>query len=314
MTAILHNVSSTSSTTIELTPGISNWHEEIFNSGWFITLNVVFSLAYLGLLVHVIIKFVKKVNYSGFHINISFVYLIFQGIFCIFMFIRWLDPLLSRGFFQPSVDAFFDQFPAAWAFTALSLMAFFWFEAINQFADTKVTPFLSKKVQIPFWTIASLIICLPIIVAILVVNYVSSTVFISVMIVNMIAYGVVASFYIIVAVKALKIIDRSKRVNIDKKSRVRRIEKNRASIICSCVVACIRPFTSFLLRYYAIYAYGYLFVVVLIEESLLLGVLLFIQVLFMPNRSGIASNSGTSKTGTGEVVSSNTNTDPNSKV
>ena len=54
--------------------------------------------------------------------------------------------------------------------------------------------------------------------------------------------------------------------------------------------------------------------VVLIEESLLLGVLLFIQVLFMPNRSGIANNSGTSKTGTGEVVSSNTNTDPNSKV
>lgn len=29
--------------------------------------------------------------------------------------------------------------------TALLLMAFFWFEVINQFADMKVTPFLSKK-------------------------------------------------------------------------------------------------------------------------------------------------------------------------
>lgn len=115
----------------------SEFHALVFNTGWFIALNIFFGLVYLFLLGLVIRKFVLKVRASGFILNISFVYLAFQAVFCIrksligsegryhrflilardisVMIVRWLDPLNAHGFYILEVDIFIEAAPVSWA-------------------------------------------------------------------------------------------------------------------------------------------------------------------------------------------------------
>lgn len=69
-------------TSFVLPTGYSDWHVLIFDTPWFLALNIFFAAAYLGLLGLVIRKFVLKVKRSGFVWNIGFVYLMFQSVFC----------------------------------------------------------------------------------------------------------------------------------------------------------------------------------------------------------------------------------------
>jgi ABC-type uncharacterized transport system fused permease/ATPase subunit len=281
--------------TLEITPGVSEWHQTVGITGWFITVNILFGLFYLSLLALVLYKFVRKIKATGFMWNISFVYLFFQAIFCILMIVRWLDPMLTWGFYSTYADAFIDTWPATWSFAALVLMAFFWFEVINQFADTKVKAFLSKKMQIPFWIFVGIIILLPAINSILLNHLSIVDLFIALLAISFAAGMIVACFYIIVAVKALQVINRSARLNVDKKSRVRGLARSRVSIIISTIIACIYPPCNFIMRYYILKSSMYFGLAVLYEESLLLGLITFIQVWFMPNKPpGASSTTGKS--------------------
>lgn len=276
--------------TLEITPGANEWMETVGNTWWFLMSNIIFGLFYLGLLGLLIYKFVVKVKATGFMWNISFVYLLFQTVFCILMIIRWMDPTSNWGLYFVGADTLLDLWPSTWSFAALVLMAFFWFEVINQFADTKVQAFLSKKLQIPFWILVSIIILLPginVCVLIFTLHYEPIT---ALFIINFVAGMVVASFYIVVAVKALQVINRSTRLNVDKKSRVRALTRSKVSIIISTIIACAYPPCSFFLRYFVSTGNMYLILAAMYEETVLLGLIAFIQVWFMPNKSPGASS------------------------
>jgi hypothetical protein len=111
----LSNLLQNSTVIVEISPDPSEFHALVFNTGWFIALNIFFGLVYLFLLGLVIRKFVLKVRTSGFILNISFVYLAFQAVFCILMIVRWLDPLNARGFYILEVDIFIEAAPVSWA-------------------------------------------------------------------------------------------------------------------------------------------------------------------------------------------------------
>jgi uncharacterized membrane protein YjjP (DUF1212 family) len=77
-------------------------------------------------------------------------------------------------------------------------MAFFWFEVINQFADTKVQAFLTRKMQVPFWILVAIIILLPAINSIIIGYAVNLDLIVAFLIIPFIAGMIVACFYIIV--------------------------------------------------------------------------------------------------------------------
>lgn len=129
------------------------------------------------------------------------------------MIVRWIDPILNWEFYSELTDAFMDTWPATWSIAALVLMAFFWFEVINQFADTKVQAFLSKKMQIPFWILVAVIILLPAINSILLSFLTILDVFVALLAISFAIGVIIAVFYIVVAVKALQVIRRSEKVN-----------------------------------------------------------------------------------------------------
>jgi hypothetical protein len=62
--------------------GVNEWRETVGGTGWFLALNIFFGAIYVGLLALVSYKFIRKVRATGFVLNISFVYLFFQAVFC----------------------------------------------------------------------------------------------------------------------------------------------------------------------------------------------------------------------------------------
>ncbi len=67
-------------------------------------------------------------------------------------------------------------------------------------------------------------------------------------------------------------------------------------MIISTVFACTYPVISFSLRYTFININAYIGVATLLEESLFLGIIVAMQVSFMPNKS-IGQSSGSNRTG-----------------
>jgi hypothetical protein len=126
--------------TVEVTAGVSTWHANIFETTWFIILNFLFLLSYIFLLLFILCKLWRKKSW-----NISAVFLVIQAAFCVSTIIRWVDPLHARGFYPLEMGILTELMPLSLALLSLALMAFFWFDVLNQLTNTKVSPFLSKK-------------------------------------------------------------------------------------------------------------------------------------------------------------------------
>jgi hypothetical protein len=288
---------------MEVVPGRNEWIEDVLGTPWFLTLQLFFILMWAGLLVFIIVKFVRKVKFSGFQWNISFVYLMIQMVFCLVNMVTYVDPLNSRGLFPYSLRVFFGFFPNSWAFTALLLMAFFWFETVSQFSGLKTSAFLTNKVQVPFYVFAGLINCLPIIAAVL-------TIFVDDSVAGSAAIGVVtglillivAAFYITVGVKVLRAIKRSKQNS--QKKRLANLQRLRISIVISCVISTVHPIVVLILNGLSSFTSDYLLVVTLYETTVLLGLITFIQVYFMKTKT-INASMTTRINSVSHVVSSN---------
>jgi hypothetical protein len=82
----------------------------------------------------------------------------------------------------------------------------------------------------------------------------------------------------------MKIISRSKQFHAENKARVTALKKNRISIVLACVVASLCTVIAFLSRYLVAqeYSIDYIFILPLMEETVLLGLLCFIQAWHLP--------------------------------
>jgi hypothetical protein len=146
---------------------------------------------------------------------------------------------------------------------------------------------LYHRVQIPFWIVATTVVLLPCIYTLLIVNYTIIYPFTVMLLVDFIFGSILTAFYVIVAIKAVKIISRSKRLHSQNKSRISALKKNRVTIILAGITSSLCTLIAFLTRYLVVCGYpvDYIFVLPLIDETVLLGVLCFLQTWFLPNKN-----------------------------
>jgi hypothetical protein len=271
-------INATGYVTIQLEPTDNSWNEVVFRTGWFLTVQIVVEIGHGGLLAYAIFKLVRMARTIGIQLNVGFVFLLIEMVYFLIVITLWIDPMEGR-FYPVPLQTFLIFLQDTWAFSGLLLMVFFWFETVSSYQGLKTSPFLSRRVRVPFFTLALVLNLLPVAGIIVDTLFIQSTVMVYIGIITAVLILVIAAFYIVVAVKVVRLLN-SFVANNKSKNKIRNLRRTRTSIIISCILAFLHPILTTIFATMTL-SNNYMWVGFIIEPAVIIGLIAFFQIHFM---------------------------------
>jgi hypothetical protein len=214
----------------------------------------------------------------GIQLNVGFVFLLIEMVYFLIVITLWIDPMEGR-FYPVPLQTFLIFLQDTWAFSGLLLMVFFWFETVSSYQGLKTSPFLSRRVRVPFFTLALVLNLLPVAGIIVDTLFIQSTVMVYIGIITAVLILVIAAFYIVVAVKVVRLLN-SFVANNKSKNKIRNLRRTRTSIIISCILAFLHPILTTIFATMTL-SNNYMWVGFIIEPAVIIGLIAFFQIHFM---------------------------------